>query len=133
MPWQGAPAQAPDWTNREQTLSRMAYMGKAVSNELVRISSDATCSLAVRQAAQAALGKSRPGTNDIVCMAAFLDNWTMTNAPVVDLALIGEMDGILGYGVSAASIMAADAVDTNFPAWYRSFMNQMLTGFGSSP
>ena len=133
LPWQGALAQAPDWTSRVQTLSRMAFMGKAVSNELVRISSDATCSLAVRQAAQAALEKSRPETNDIACMTTFLDSWTVTNAPVVDLALIGEMDGILDYGVSAASIMAADAVDTNSPAWYRAFMNQMLVGLDSSP
>ena len=110
LPWQGARAQAPDWTSRVQTLSRMAYMGKAVSNELVRISSDATCSLAVRQAAQAALEKSRPGTNDIACVTTFLDSWTMPNATVVDLALIGEMDGIMDFGASAVSIMAADAM-----------------------
>ena len=133
LPWQGARAQAPDWTSRVQTLSRMAFLGKAVSNELVRISSDATCSLAVRQAAQAALEKSRPGTNDIACVTTFLDSWTMPNAPVVDLALIGEMDGIMDFGASAVSIMAADAVDTNSPAWYRAFMNQMLVGLDSSP
>jgi hypothetical protein len=128
-----ASVQAQDWTNRVQTLVRMAYMGKAVSNELARIAGDPARPAEVRQAAQAALQESRPGTNDLASLESFLSGWTMTNAPLVDLALIAQMDAILDYGASAVSIMEADAADTNSPAWYGAVLGHMLENMNTAP
>jgi len=121
-------------TNSVQMVIKVAFMGKAVSNELVRISQDEGISSNIRQLASDALqNHDTSGTNTYEEIESFVTNWTMTNEPAMTSNTIAVMKDSLELGISAFGQLADYASDTNTPLYLRSIAGQMVTNLTQNP
>lgn len=117
-----------DVTNAVHTVIKVAFMGKAVSNELVRISQDGTIGADIRQLAANVLeNHDHSGTNSYDEIAAFVTNWTMTAEPPMTTNTISVMRKSLELGVSAFNQLQGYVSDTNTPPYLREVAGQMVT------
>lgn len=121
-------------TNSVHMVMKVAFMGKAVSNELVRISQDEGLSSDIRQLASDALqNHDRSGTNSYDEIESFVTNWTMTNEPAMTSNTISVMKGSLELGISALGQLEDYASDTNTPPYLRDVAGRMATKLTRSP
>jgi hypothetical protein len=125
--WNTFPANG-NVTNAVHTVIKVAYMGKAVSNELVRISQDGTITTDIRQFAVNVLANhDHSGTNSYDEIAAFVTNWTMTAEPPMTTNTIAVMGKSLELGKSAFNRLQGYASDTNTPPYLREMAGRMVT------
>jgi len=121
-------------TNAVQMVMKVAFMGKAVSNELVRISQDQGLSSDIRQlASDALLNHDSSGTNTYEEIVSFVTSWTMTNEPAMTSNTITVMKASLELGVSAFGQLQAYASDTNTPLYLRDIAGRMVTNLTQNP
>ena len=117
-----------DITNAVHTVIKAAFMGKAASNELARISQDGAIDAKVRQFAENAIqNHDRAGTNSYNEISAFLTNWTITNEPPMTTNTIVIMKKSLELGVSALGQLQHYVSDTNTPPHLKDVAGRMLT------
>lgn len=117
-----------DVTNAVHTVTKVAFMGKAVSNELVRISQDGTIGTDIRQLAVSVLeNHDHSGTNSYDEIATFVTNWTMTAEPPMTTNTIVVMKTSLELGISAFNQLQGYASDTNTPPYLREVAGRMVT------
>jgi len=122
------PAKGDTVTNAVHTVIKAAFMGKAASNELVRISQDGGIDAAVRQsAADAIQNHDRAGTNTYTEISAFLTNWTIAAEPPMTADTIAVMKKSLELGVSALGQLQSHVSDTNTPPHLKAVAERMLT------
>lgn len=120
-----------DITNEVQVLSKMAYMGKAVSNELVNISTNENIAADLRQYAGDVLSNhDTAGTNTYYTLESFITGWSITNEPPVSSNLITTMKQTLEYGISGKVQLEAYASNTNLPPHLRQIAEKMLQNLG---
>jgi predicted aminopeptidase len=123
---QGAYAQG-DVTNQLQVLSKMAFMGKSVSNELVNISTNQSIAADLRQYAATVLANhDTAGTNSYADLESFMANWSITSEPTVSSNLISLMKQTLEYGISGRSQLETYAANTNIPPDLRQVAERMI-------
>ena len=121
-------------TNTVHVLMKSAFMGHAVSNELVRISQDAGVPLDIRQLATGVLqNHDASGTNTFEQIDGFIGDWTMTNEPSMTSNTIAVMEESLELGISALVQLQTYASDTNTPAHLRAVAGQMVTNLTENP
>jgi len=117
-----------DITNAVHTVIKAAFMGKAASNELVRISHDGAIDAKIRQFAENTIqNHDRAGTNSYNEISAFLTNWTMTTEPPMTTNTIVVMKKSLELGVSAWGQLQYYVADTNTPPYLKDVAERMLT------
>jgi hypothetical protein len=120
-----------DITNEVQFLSKVAYMGKAVSNELVNISTNENIAADLRQYAGNVLANhDTAGTNAYDTLESFITGWSITNEPPVSSNLITTMKQTLEYGISGTVQLEAFAANTNMPTHLRQIADKMLRNLG---
>lgn len=120
-----------DITNEVQVLSKVAYMGKAVSNELVIISTNGNIAADLRQYAGNVLtNHDDAGTNAYATLESFITGWSITNEPPVSSNLIATMKQTLEYGISGKVQLEAFAANTNLPTHLRQIADKMLHNLG---
>lgn len=120
-----------DITNEVQVLSKVAYMGKAVSNELVIISTNGNIAADLRQYAGNVLtNHDAAGTNAYATLESFITGWSITNEPPVSSNLIATMKQTLEYGISGKVQLEAFAANTNLPTHLRQIADKMLHNLG---
>mgnify|MGYP001481687229 CR=1 FL=1 len=120
-----------DITNEVQVLSKMAYMGKAVSNELVNISTNENIAADLREYAGDVLSNhDTAGTNAYDTLESFITGWSITNEPPVSSNLITTMKQTLEYGISGKVQLEAYASNTNMPPYLRQIAEKMLQNLG---
>lgn len=120
-----------DITNEVQVLSKVAYMGKAVSNELVNISTNGNIAADLRQYAGNVLtNHDTAGTNAYTTLESFITGWSITNEPPVSSNLITTMKQTLEYGISGKVQLEAYAANTNMPTHLRQIADKMLHNLG---
>lgn len=116
-----------DVTNQAQVLWRIAFMGKAVSNELVNISTNQSHAADLRQYATSVLtNHDTAGTNSYAELESFIANWSITSEPTVSSNLISIMKQALEYGVSGFVQLEAYAANTNIPPDLRQVAERMI-------
>ena len=121
-------------TNVVQMVMKVAFMGKAVSNELIRISQDDGISSDIRQLASDALqNHDRAGTNTYEEIESFVTNWTMTNEPAMTSNTIAVMKESLELGISALGQLEDYASDTNTPEYLQDLAGRMVTNLTQNP
>lgn len=120
-----------DITNEVQVLSKVAYMGKAVSNELVNISTNENIATDLRQYAGNVLANhDTAGTNAYDTLESFITGWSITNEPPVSSNLLTTMKQTLEYGISGKVQLEAYAANTNLPTHLRQIADKMLHSLG---
>lgn len=120
-----------DVTNEVQVLSKIAFMGKSVSNELVNISTNGNIALDLRQyAANVLTNHDIAGTNSYAVLEAFITGWTITNEPAMSSNLISTMKQTLEYGISGKVQLDAYAANTNIPPHLRQIAEKMIHNLG---
>jgi len=120
-----------DITNEVQVLSKVAFMGKAVSNELVNISTNENVSSDLRQyAANVLANHDTAGTNAYDTLESFITGWSITNEPPVSSNLITTMKQTLEYGISGKAQLGTYAANTNIPTHLRQIAEKMLHNLG---
>ena len=106
-------------------------LGKiAISNELEKISIDMTLALPLRQSAQEALlTYDSSATNTFEDVLAFCTAWPFREEtpPLMTKETILVMKQGLEIGSSGFVLLENILSDTNYPAWYRGYWNQLLT------
>lgn len=116
-----------DITNQVRTVIKVAFMGRAVSNELVNISTNESVAADLRQyAANALTNYNAAGTNAYETLESFITGWTITNEPAISSNLITTMSQILEYGASAKAQLSAFVASTNTPAHLQQTAAKML-------
>lgn len=121
-------------TNAVHVVMKVAFMAKAVSNELVTISQSESISSDIRQMASDALQNyDHSGTNTYDELESFVMNWTMTNEPAMNSNTIFVMRKSLEFGISALGQLECYASDTNTPPYLRSVAGQMVTNLTQNP
>ncbi len=121
-------------TNAVHMVMKVAFMGKAVSNELVRISQDDGISGDIRQlAADTLQNHDSSGTNTYEEIESFVTNWTMTNSPAMTSNTIAVMKESLELGISALGQLGCYASDTNTPPYLRNIAGRMVTNLTQHP
>lgn len=121
-----------DITNEVQVLTKVAYMGKAVSNELVNISTNENIAIDLRQYAGNVLtNHNTAGTNAYNTLESFITGWSITNEPPVSSNLITTMKQTLEYGISGKVQLEVYAANTNMPTHLRQIAKKMLHNLGS--
>ena len=109
-------------TQKSQTLMVASFGMLAISNELVRVTSDDTIDLQTRQFAQEALlTHDRSSTNTYDEVLLFFTAWPFTNGtpPPMTTNTIQVMKRSLEIGASANVLLYNFLCDTNVPSWYR--------------
>ena len=120
-----------DITNEVQVLSKIAYMGKAVSNELVNISTNDNIAADLRQYAGEVLANhDTAGTNTYETLESFITGWSITNEPPVSSNLITTMKQTLEYGISGKVQLEDYAANTNIPPYLRQIAEKILHNLG---
>jgi hypothetical protein len=120
-----------DITNEVQVLSKVAYMGKAVSNELVNLSTNENIAADLHQYAGNVLANhDTAGTNTYDTLESFITGWSITNEPPVTSNLITIMKQTLEYGISGKVQLEAYAANTNLPTHLRQIADKMLHSLG---
>ena len=126
--WSVFSARGDNITNVVHTVIKSAFMGKAASNELVRISQDNTIDVTIRQSAENAIqNHDHAGTNSYVEISAFLTNWTITAEPPMTTDTIAVMKKSMELGVSALGQLQSYVSDTNTPLYLKEVAERMLT------
>ncbi|MBU0714222.1 MAG: hypothetical protein KJ964_02555 [Verrucomicrobia bacterium] len=116
-----------DVTNEVQVLCKIAFMGKSVSNELVKISTNENIALDLRQyAANVVTNHNMAGTNSYGTLEAFITGWSITNEPTITSNLIATMKQTLEYGISGKVQLNAYVANTNISAQLRQIAEKML-------
>ncbi len=130
IPMQESFAQS-DATNALQILSKIAFMGKSVSNELVNISTNENVTIDLRQYAGNVLtSHDTAGTNSYETLETFITGWSITNEPTVTSNLISIMKQTLEYGVSGMTQLEVYAANTNIPSHLRQIAEKMIRNLG---
>lgn len=120
-----------DVTNEVQVLSKVGFMGKTVSNELVNISTNENVASDLRQyAADVLANHDTAGTNAYDTLEAFIAGWSITNEPAISSNLITTMKQTLEYGISGRVQLEAYAANTNIPPHLRQIAEKMLHNLG---
>jgi hypothetical protein len=120
--------QGTETVNKVRILSR-ACLGKVgVSNELVRVSTNTTYSLLIRQfAAEALATYDRSATNSYQEIEAFILTFPFMEEPPMTTNTISVMKRSLEIGSSAFSQFYNIQSDTNLPVLYRKSIGNTIS------
>lgn len=111
-----------------QFLVTASYGKIGVSNELVRVSTDITFAVPIRQFASEALQTyDKSATNTYEEIVAFFKAWTFAEEPPMTTNTILVMKRSLEIGSSAFVQLQSLQSDTNIPALYRQYIGEAVT------